>query len=145
MNQYVTPEEQTYALSLSTSSRPLLLLLLLLAIERTMSRLKGRTPCTIVYQKQLEWYTPYCTHDNASALVAATLAATSLRRDVTLHKFHTSHIPYSQTFSRPASCYHCEHSKLSFASIIGPIKAAAVRRASCFPEISASLLTLGCL
>ena len=69
----------------STSSRPLLLLLLLLAIERTMSRLKGRTPCAIVYQKQLEWYAPCCTHDNAAALVAATLAATSLRRDVTLH------------------------------------------------------------
>jgi len=107
----------------STSSRPLLLLLLLLAIERTMSRLKGRTPCAIVYQKQLEWYAPCCTHDNAAALVAATLVATSLRRDVTLH---TSHIPYSQTFARPASCYHCKHPKLSFASIIGPIKAAAL-------------------
>jgi len=79
-NQHVMPRG-TDVLPYTFPSTSSCLLLLLLAIKRTTSRLKGRRPRTIVYQKQLEWCTPYCAHDNAAALVTASLAASSLRHN----------------------------------------------------------------
>ena len=73
-------EQQTYwpCTFPPTSPCPLVLLP---AIEWTTSR---RRPCAIVYQKQSEWCTPYCTHAKRVTLLChfLQLAATSLRRDV---------------------------------------------------------------